>query len=786
MAAASAPASMKIQTSNAVIKTEPEANDDLRICPEQVPVKRDPVVPLVAPVCGLQPLAWSQDHRLAVCTTSSVSLMELVCDVYSSKQELMLHRTSIPVPTEAPKLRVGPAAELAEAVGKFSCHPDPSVRQLFLADRVMNPSIGPQKGIKYASWSPLGCDSSGRCLLACLTLDHRLTIHKSHKRLEWNTLVNLTKRYSERLKERGYSKKDNKPPQADLQDFDELQRRFRMQTPLRMEWSSVYTTKQVQPDNSCKDLEMVLLAVLMENGDLVLWKFVLPYLSDADVVFYDIVESGVSRPSDLAWWEYENGERRMSGLIVGSEVGPVKIVPVSLAGVKGYFTLRHPVILWKESDELPVENLKCVPMIHPIQKSSCSLIVASRGCYVFWCLLMISPAGLNVHNSHVAGLHSLPVVSLAISQHGVAVYTCSLDGLMKKLTPTFTETTLIFKQEDLLPSENLSGRRIHGIAVSRNGAYCALVSTQGLIGGHHPTSRTHQVHFVALKTSEEAAALLLKSPAQNLYKTTDLLDLVRWQVVKNKCIPAALLDEVDRRIQEVDSPYLWRFKLFLVRILYQSLQMPPTDHHWKPTLEENKVLVRDKDTEEEEEEEGSEGEEDEGEKDKDGAALVEVKQEEGNLEEQMEEVQAWINAMETHMMRENIKKVLGVVYLNTWIAQNTSIPTCGLVEYLSKDGNDRGSEVLIGHIKNKMNKQTFSERCSLCQAVLPFSDHKQAVCKNGHMWLRCVLSYQACQTLTFRRCLLLDTIARLPQPEDPEWIRKILQAPCTLCDSPMI
>ena len=30
---------------------------------------------------------------------------------------------------------------------------------------------------------------------------------------------------------------------------------------------------------------------------------------------------------------------------------------------------------------------------------------------------------------------------------------------------------------------------------------------------------------------------------------------------------------------------------------------------------------------------------------------------------------------------------------------------------------------------------------------------------------RCVLSYQACQTLTFRRCLLLDSIARLPKPE---------------------
>ncbi|KAK5900584.1 hypothetical protein CgunFtcFv8_025532 [Champsocephalus gunnari] len=418
-------------------------------------------------------------------------------------------------------------------------------------------------------------------------------------------------------------------------------------------------------------------------------------------------------------------------------------------------------------------------MIHPIQKTSCSLIVASRGCYVFWCLLMISPAGLNVHNSHVAGLHSLPVVSLAISRHGVSVYTCSVDGWIKKLTPTFAGNTLIFNQEDMLRPENLSGRKIHGIAVSHNGAYIALTSSQSMVGGFHPVTKTYQVHFVTLKAPETAAALLLKSPAQNLHKTADLLDLVRWQILKNKCIPTSLLEEIDQKIQEVDSPYFWRLKLFLVRTLYQSLQEPPTDHRWKPTLEENKVFIR-----EEEEGEGTDGED--AAKEKSEPVGKVVKQEKDHLKEQIEEVQAWISSVESHIMRENMKKVLGVVYLNTWITQNTSIPTCGLVEFLSRDSNDRASEVLIGHIKNKMNKQSFSERCSLCQEVLPFSDHKQATCKNGHMWLRCVLSYQACQKLTFRRCLLLDTISRLPEPEDPEWIRKVLLGPCTLCDSPMI
>lgn len=575
---------------------------------------------------------------------------------------------------------MGPADQLAQAIEKFSTHPDPTVKQVFQADRVMNPTLDGHKGIKYASWSPLGCDISGRCLLACLTLGHRLSIHNSHKRLEWSMLVDLTKKYGERLKEHGYAKKDSKPPQANLLDFEELQRRFRMQTPLRMEWSSVYTIKQVQPDNTCKDVEMVLLAVLMENGDLVLWKFVLPFVNGTDVLFYDIIESGVTRPSDLAWWEYGNADRRMSGLIVGSEVGPVKIMPVSLSGVKGYFTLRHPVILWKECDEIAVENIKCVTMIHPIHRSSCSLIVASRGCYVFWCLLMISPAGLNVHNSHVAGLHSLPVVSLTVSQHGVAVYTCSIDGWIKKLTPTFTENSLIFKQEDMLRPENLTDRRIHGIAVSCNGAYIAMVSTQGMVDSYHPVNRTYQVDFVTLKSPETAAALLLKSPTQNLYRMADLLDLVRWHILKNKCIPPSLQEELDQKIQEVDSPYLWRFKLFLVRVLYQSLQLPPTDHRWKPTKGGGKVFVRDEedDAEEAAQEEGQSGG---------------VKQEKDSQEEQVTEVQAWINSVETHLMREHMKKVLGVVYLNTWIAQNISIPTCGLVEYLAKDTNDRASEV---------------------------------------------------------------------------------------------
>ncbi|XP_029921958.1 general transcription factor 3C polypeptide 4 [Myripristis murdjan] len=774
MAAASASRSTGSQARNAAIKIEPEDSGGAPSAGEGPVHMREPVLTLMAPVSGLQPLVWSQDHRLAACTTSAISLMELVCDIYGNQQDLTLHRTSISVPTDVLQLRVGPEEELEEARHKFSSHPDPTISQAFISDRVMNPHMATQKGVKYTSWSPLGCDVSGRCLLACLTLDHRLTIHNSMKRLQWSVVADLTRRYSERLAERGYAKKDGKPPEANLLNFEELQRRFRMQTPLRMEWSSLYTVKQVEADNTCREEEIVFLAVLMENGDLVLWRFRLPCVDGTHIEFYDLIESGVTRPSDLAWWEYEGSDNRMSGLIVGSEVGPVRIMPVNLAGVKGYFTLKQPVILWQQVDEIPVENIKCVPIFHPIQKSNCSLVVATRGCYVFWCLLMISPAGLNVHNSHIAGLHSLPVVSLAVTRQGVTVYTCSIDGWVKKLTPTFTETTLIFAQENMLLPDTFPGRRMHGIAVSHNGAYIALASTQGIVSGHHPVSRSYQVNFVTAKTPETAATQILKSPSQSLYKAADLLDLVRWRVLKEQRIPPSLRDQLDKKIQEADTPYLWRFKLFLLRILKESLKKVPDDPLWKPTYEDAKVVIR---------EEGAA--EDQAVKEEDDDEPRNGVDEE-DLAELIRAVSAEIASVEARLSREHMKKVLGEVYLNIWTAVNTSIPTCGLVEYLSKDTSDRASEVLIGHIKKKMNKQTFSEHCNLCEEVLPFTSAKDATCKNGHMWLRCVLSFQACQSLAFKRCLLLDGVAGVPEPGAPEWIKKILTGPCTFCDSPMI
>lgn len=106
MAVSSPPDMVHSLHSNIPIKEEPEAEKCVLLSSEDAFVKRDPVVSLLSPVSGLQPLVWSEDHRLSACTSGSLSVMELVCDVNNNKQDLTLHRTSIAVPTEAHRFQV--------------------------------------------------------------------------------------------------------------------------------------------------------------------------------------------------------------------------------------------------------------------------------------------------------------------------------------------------------------------------------------------------------------------------------------------------------------------------------------------------------------------------------------------------------------------------------------------------------------------------------------------------------------------------------------------------------
>lgn len=75
-------------------------------------VRREPAVRLQHGVSGLEPLAWSEDHRVSVSTARSIAVLEQLSDVHSGGQEMVIHRTAVPAPAAACLLKVrwAPAA----------------------------------------------------------------------------------------------------------------------------------------------------------------------------------------------------------------------------------------------------------------------------------------------------------------------------------------------------------------------------------------------------------------------------------------------------------------------------------------------------------------------------------------------------------------------------------------------------------------------------------------------------------------------------------------------------
>lgn len=80
--------------------------------------RREPAVRLQYPVSGLEPLTWSEDHRVSVSTARSIAVLELICDVHNPGQDLVIHRTSVPAPLNSCLLKVShPGPSLSCATG---------------------------------------------------------------------------------------------------------------------------------------------------------------------------------------------------------------------------------------------------------------------------------------------------------------------------------------------------------------------------------------------------------------------------------------------------------------------------------------------------------------------------------------------------------------------------------------------------------------------------------------------------------------------------------------------
>lgn len=161
---------------------------------------------------------------------------------------------------------------------------------------------------KAAKWSPRGGNEYGKCILATLTLDHRLCIHSMGKmNSNFKLLFELSEIYAKNVKLK------------DL-NFGCLKEATYRISAVEMSWSPVITVK---------DTKFSILSVGMANGDVVLWKIRFPCMGQDDCELITKIELKSGLPSAMTW-----GNKILSGnvacCIIGFDSGIIKAISVNI------------------------------------------------------------------------------------------------------------------------------------------------------------------------------------------------------------------------------------------------------------------------------------------------------------------------------------------------------------------------------------------------------------------------------------------------------------------------
>nr|XP_032813374.1 general transcription factor 3C polypeptide 4 [Petromyzon marinus] len=993
---------------------------------------------------GPEPVSWSRDERVSVSTERGVRVAEILLlgagggggeeggeeAPGAGDPRPRLRVTALQIPSATSAVSVGPQQQQEEEEAAAAhAHLEEAGEEgtLGAADRhefalhrgftrTHGANVPLRGGCVCARWSPVGCDVRGRSMLVCLSSEGFVSLWVWAERdvHTWSCLADLTQMYRDILKKENYHAADG----ASLKDFDEFKRRSQMQAPVSVEWSRMFTTTRVRDKSgACEEIHFALLAVMMASGHIVVWQVLVPASTSAHVVLGSVLESGLASPRSLSWWACHVGSQNINGLVVGDSMGQVRLLPVNLSAVKGYFTLRQPVTLWSSQDGLSVNFIRTLDMVPsgdtsvhgaklpssqgsgapaaqhaggtgvteqagapggppqadparpatapkavaktaskaapkagsharasphtgalPSSTSQCgrtSVVLAARGPHLLACVVCVSGGGMSVQTAHVTGLHPQPICGMAAvcsnrwgdgdggGGDGGMVYTASADGSLCCVWPVLCSSGgegdvsvsipavagqrrwVRFERRIMRLPGPLGRARIRGLAASPNGAFLAVLTTEGLSGGDseeeevasgqeckagrdesaekqrtrgdgedlgfgdacerdpatkpachrktpnrdgghadgdfpvtlglHPPQRTYSLAFVSLVNPDEAFRRLVSVPPPDspslsacglAFLRADLLEVLRSHSLDvGGRVPAPMLAELDRLTEAKESgvrsrdrgrwaAYLTRVRLYLLRFAIHARGRPRS--RWPPVGAEafarprpatgtgpdgagNGVVSGVKD----ESVDGIKDEEDDDDDDDGGsnaggefntADATRMKSTEAVSEGAEHETEddwllAEIRRRERVLARGAACRVLERAFLCTRFDLHLHLPARGLLSFITSgdtSAHATDAQVLAANILKKIGKQDIQEKCVLCAAVIPFVSHAKATCANGHQWLRCAVTFAACQTWRYRRCILHDSVAAFPKATDPEWMKQHLDSPCIYCDSPYL
>merc|ERR1712142_242532 len=491
---------------------------------------------------------------------------------------------------------------------------DASALSQMMLDRSLSPSIASsvsRRGCRRAVWSPVGGDARGRCALAVLSHDHRLSIH-TEKLLEngWEELTCLSTRLYDLSTMSGFSHAEAaEEPLASRPVFARYRRkvgrdcsmeflRFQARTYSlctdMMEWSTPIDDEDgrlLDPtwvvdakfpremvDVRSEEGHIILarkrrvfafLFSLTISGHLIVWKAYLPLTNEEDVQLLSIFHLGLLQPTAISPFQPSSLGDKTGLLAVGFHSGVVKFVKIDWSDMENVTIRLLPDDPWEDADDLAVSH------VHWYSDAQLSCLVILKQNYIV--ALQIAPGGAILQRTHVGGITCLGLTG--ISKLDDSVLISSADGLLLKATFSLDEANEALTIYPERVAINCSGPDFSqcGVAASPNGIYVILAETYALSYDHLRTRDPLRVHIMPAKTVSQAFDIMLESPLAELMESHllsgyhDCLECIRQGIAAGDELPALLLQQVNARSRWKDFS---DFHLKLTRFATDLLMAP--------------------------------------------------------------------------------------------------------------------------------------------------------------------------------------------------------------------
>nr|XP_002125571.1 uncharacterized protein LOC100180654 [Ciona intestinalis] len=701
---------------------------------------------------------WSDCYTVAVATGRSVVIYSMGLYSESQKLETSFSVENIPRKANVVKHDVGIESYLSEfeslcnQSSNVAAYPDYSIYKIQLDPLLSQATDSTYNEYDMVRFSPrMSTKFTNHCFLATLTLDNRCAILykvSTGAETEWKEIIcpseqlhaylNENKRYFPGFK-----------MDSTLTKLEKLIEQKYAASIACMDWSDVYT--RFDANDETKE---VYFATSTRAGFVVIWRCVVPDFEKPNLNIVYVFQCSYRDIAEIKWCRYAERNRTKTSdncsLCISSLQGQISVCRFKIKDDS--ITLKLEREIWGEKDNLIARHFQFIDI-----EVGCSMLLAAKSQIL---IAMKLNANLEVC-AQVTNLdaHIMPITGMSVVKHGTTHgwYTCSGDGTMVKLDVVLDDENIKLNKEilgtssDIGAYKSISPSMMHGIAVSPNAAFIAVVTSKPIIIS---SIQVNNVAFLSFKRNSTPynAAVTLQSAAfeQNslnvCYHFLDVIEIIRQHYFVNQNLETVLeefLTIAPNNYQDETVKLQLRWHLLQIKYSYINSCQTPSPYRQNENTDPNTKL----------------------------------------LEEKIKEV-------ELLLIVSQMLKVIKL-WCENGVPLDSMVPVVQLVKWLESNKSKLSlqSRNVIYQAKS-LPAYLMLPTCPVClitgQDLALCLDGLTFFSEDGSRWPACCITFSPLQTYKKRKSSCSSLFGKKCEINDPEWIKELLSMECLFSGTPLI